>query len=141
MRFEPMRRRSFIALLGGAAAWPLCARAQQGKPVIGLLRNASADSSVELIAALRDGLKHTGYVEGQNIAIEYRWPERQDEVPGMAADLVRRPCAVIVAGGNADCANRPLHISARSNRVARSWLRRACGCTRWCLAEHTGTYD
>jgi putative tryptophan/tyrosine transport system substrate-binding protein len=96
-----MRRREFITLLAGAAAWPLCARAQQGKPVIGFLRNASADSSVELIAALRDGLKQTGYVEGQNIAIEYRWPERRDEVPGMAADLVRRPCAVIVAGGNA----------------------------------------
>jgi len=96
-----MRRREFITVIVGAAAWPIAARAQQQMPVIGFIRNASADSSVELIAALRDGLKQTGYIEGQNIAIEYRWPERRDEVPGMATDLVRRPCAVIVAGGNA----------------------------------------
>ncbi len=99
-----MRRRAFLTLLASAAAaWPLAARAQQSSmPVIGFLRNTKEEDSVYLVTALRQGLKEAGYVEGQNIVIEYRWAEnRSDRIPPLAADLVRRQCAVIIAGGNA----------------------------------------
>ena len=70
-------------------------------PVIGFIRNTSANASANLVAAFRRGLTEAGYIEGQNIAVEYRWAENQDErLPGLAADLVRRQCAVIIAGGN-----------------------------------------
>jgi len=97
-----MRRREFIGFLGGAAAWPLSALAQQRLPLVGFLRNTSAADSAGLLAAFRKGLSEAGFVEGQSVAIEYRWAEsKYDRLPGLAADLVGRSVAVIMASGNA----------------------------------------
>jgi putative tryptophan/tyrosine transport system substrate-binding protein len=94
-----MRRRNFIVLLGGAAAWPLAARAQQPTmPVIGLLRSTSLAVSMPMVTGFRQGLATAGFTEGQNVAIEYRYADNQlERLPGLVAELLRLPVAVIVA--------------------------------------------
>jgi putative ABC transport system substrate-binding protein len=92
-----LRRREFITLLGGAAAWPLAARAQQAMPLVGFLGSDSPELYAERLRAWRQGMRETGYAEGQNVATEYRWAEgRNDRLPALAADLVRRPMTAIV---------------------------------------------
>jgi putative tryptophan/tyrosine transport system substrate-binding protein len=94
-----MRRRDFVSLLGGAAAWPIGASAQQpAVPVIGYLSALSEGQAALQLAGFRRGLNEYGFVEGQNVSIEFRWADGQyDRLPGMAADLVRRPVTLIVA--------------------------------------------
>ena len=93
-----MRRREFITLLGGATAWPLSARAQQAMPAIGFLDSRSPDAVVDRLRALRLGLKVEGYVEGENVALVYRWAENQiDRLPALATELVQRSVSLIVA--------------------------------------------
>ena len=99
-----MRRRDFVkGIFGSAAAWPLAARAQQpALPVVGFIRDGSADAAAPFVAAFRKGLSETGYLEGQNVSVEYHWLEGQlNRLPALMADLVRRHVAVIATPGNA----------------------------------------
>jgi len=98
MRFDQLHRREFIAIGGAMAAWPLAARAQQPIPVIGFLDSRPSDAMSDRLRAFRQGLKDIGYVERENVAIEYRWAEnRMDRLPELAAELVRRQVTVIAA--------------------------------------------
>src|SRR4051794_18134042 len=104
MTRAPMQRRSFLTLLGSAAAaWPMAALAQQAKmPVIGYISAGSPEPAARLVAAFRMGLSETGYVEGRNAAIEYRWALNDfSRLPEMATDLIRRPVSALFAPGNA----------------------------------------
>jgi putative tryptophan/tyrosine transport system substrate-binding protein len=101
MKVNHLKRREFISLLGGTAAWPLAARAQQTAiPIVGSLSTRAASESAYLVAAVRQGLKEAGYSEGQNVALEFRWAEgRYDRLTAYATELVQRPVAVILALG------------------------------------------
>src|SRR5215467_14325373 len=109
MQFDQLRRREFISLLGGAAAWPLAARAQQ-KPVIGFLNSGSADAYPDRITAFHEGLRQLGYIEGENVLVDYRWALGEyDRLPAFAAELVERRVSVLIATGG-----KPAALAAKS---------------------------
>src|SRR5215469_17066866 len=101
-----MRRRDFLTALGSAATWPVVARAQQAAlPVVGFVSGSSREMAAGRPAAFHKGLAETGYIEGQNVTVEYHWLDGQyDQIPALAADLIRRRVAVIVTPGSQDAA-------------------------------------
>jgi putative ABC transport system substrate-binding protein len=105
MQFDQQNRREFITLLGGAVVWPLPLRAQESAQVsrIGVLRSGPASAFAGRAEALRAGLRQLGYVEGKNIVIEFRWAETVDQLPELAAELVRMNVDVIFATGSVQC--------------------------------------
>jgi putative tryptophan/tyrosine transport system substrate-binding protein len=125
-----MRRRAFLTALGGAVAWPLVARAQPTLPVIGFIDSGSPDVNAHLVAAFRQGLQEAGYIEGKNVAVEYRWANGDyDRLPALAADLVRRQVSVIAATGGepsitatrAATASIPIVFDSAINPVEVGW--------------------
>jgi putative ABC transport system substrate-binding protein len=105
-----IRRREFITLLGGAAAWPLAARAQQALPVVGFLSSQSPEAFAPYVSGFRDGLKEAGFIEGKNVAIEYRWSRgRNDALPSLAVELAAlRPAVIVTSGG------QPVALAAKA---------------------------
>jgi putative ABC transport system substrate-binding protein len=127
-----MRRREFITLLGSAAvAWPFAAHGQPSKPVIGFLRNTSPEESAYLLTALRKGLNEAGYVEGANLAIEYRWGGgHQDQLRDLADDLIRHNVSLIIGGG--DAAIIATRAATATLPIVKSWRESFQSC---CHAE------
>jgi putative ABC transport system substrate-binding protein len=127
-----MRRREFIVTLGGAAAWPLAVRAQQPvMPVMGFLESGSLAANAHLVTALNQGLKETGYVEGQNVMVQYRWANGEyNRLPALAAELVRIPVAVLATGGGEPAAwaaraattTIPIVFDSSSSPVELGWV-------------------
>jgi putative tryptophan/tyrosine transport system substrate-binding protein len=109
MQFDQLKRREFITLLGGAAAWPVAARAQPpAMPVVGFLSSVSQAQTRHMVAAFQRGLGETGYVDGRNAAIEYRFVDGQyDRLPALASEMVRRPVSLILAAGPPPCTPAP----------------------------------
>jgi putative tryptophan/tyrosine transport system substrate-binding protein len=120
-----VNRRDFISLLGGAAAWPLAVRAQQAAmPVVGFLRSTSLADGTHLVTGFRQGLKEAGFIEGQNVAVEYRSAEGQnDRLPALVADLIRRPVAVIVGNSIAALAAQGRNHDRAGRRRFNLWPR------------------
>jgi putative ABC transport system substrate-binding protein len=121
MQFDQLRRREFITLIGGAAAdWPLAASAQHpAMPLIGFLGSDSPDLYTDRLRAFRKGLKETGYIEGQNLAIEYRWARgRYDTLPAMAADTPRLPKPLFVGIAAGHAATRKMSTEAAVAKLA-----------------------
>jgi putative ABC transport system substrate-binding protein len=115
-----VRRRAVITLLGGAAAWPLTAHAQQAMPVIGFINSGSADPSRHQVVAFHQGLNETTHVEGKNTLVEYRWADGHDDrLPALIADLISRQVAVIVA-------NTPSAVVASPDHARREAFLHAC---------------